>query len=70
MIVSKAVSAQMPTRVKLTLCDTPLNNDGSMEDLHETVSDVCARLRHEARSHICSFLHKRTEGATRRGDGV
>ena len=50
----------MPTKVKLALCDIPLNNDGSVEDLHDKVSDVLDRLRREARSHIGSFLHKRS----------
>ena len=56
----KAMSAQMPTKLKLALCDMPLNNDASVEELHGSIANMVDQLRLGARSHPCSFLHKRS----------
>jgi len=54
------MNAQMPTKLKLALCDMPLHNDGSVEDLRGKVARMVDQLRLGARSHPCSFLHKRS----------
>ena len=52
----QSLAAQMPTATKAKLADTRLDNDGTLEQLHERTDAVLAALRRQARAHVLGAL--------------